>query len=86
MPQLDFLDVLISRDCLCLQGCEVILEDCTAGWTSAADYPDFQPRSNVYVVLESKKNPDWKWLAVRNDDVFCIKNEQLFIENEDFCI
>ena len=35
----------------------------TEAWASAGDYPDFQPRSNIYVVIESK-NPDAKWLAI----------------------
>ena len=43
-------------------GCEVILEDCTSGWDGAVE--GFAPRTNIYVVLESKKNPDAKWLAI----------------------
>ena len=43
-------------------GCEVILEDCTNGWAQAVE--GFAPRSNIYVVLQSKKNPDAKWLAI----------------------
>jgi acetylornithine deacetylase/succinyl-diaminopimelate desuccinylase-like protein len=43
-------------------GCEVILEDCTSGWVQAVE--GFAPRSNIYVVLQSKKNPDAKWLAI----------------------
>lgn len=42
--------------------CEVILEDCTGGWVGAVE--GFAPRSNLYVVLQSKKNPDAKWLAI----------------------
>ena len=41
---------------------QVVLEDCTAGWARPVE--GFAPRSNIYVVLRSKKNPGAKWLAI----------------------
>ena len=42
-------------------GAEVILEDCNEGWFQRVD--GFDPRSNIYVVIESD-DPKAKWLGI----------------------